>query len=83
MAETFGASAGGSGTARRARAGSTVAVRLLPDLLEPLDRFRADQGGISRPEAIRLLLRDGLLQADAMPVDPNLQSSLDPEPDQI
>ena len=52
---------------------------MLPDLLDPLDKFRADQGGISRPEAIRLLVRDGLAQADVMPTDPAQQSSLEPE----
>ena len=76
--------AGGGERRGRPRTGGaaiTVGVRLLPDLLEPLDRFRAAQGGLSRPEAIRLLLRDGLLQADAMPTDPAQQSSLEPEPD--
>ena len=59
--------------------GQLVGVRLLPDLLGPLDAFRSQQGGLSRPEAIRLLLRDGLLQADTMPLDPSQQSSLEPE----
>jgi hypothetical protein len=39
-------------------------LALTPDLLEPLDIFRAMQGGISRAEAIQLLLRDGLFQLD-------------------
>ncbi len=41
--------------------GHLVGVRLLPDLLAALDAFRAAHAGeLSRPEAVRLLVRRGL-----------------------
>lgn len=36
-------------------------VRLQPDMLAALDKFVDEQMGITRPEAIRLILRDWLI----------------------
>ena len=62
---------------RRRSMGAAVNVKVAfaPELLGPLDNFRSKQGDISRAEAIRLLVRDGLLQTDAMLDDPSEVSS--------
>lgn len=38
-----------------------VTVRIPPDMLAALDKFVDEQAGISRPEAVRLILRDWLV----------------------
>lgn len=41
--------------------GEPILVRMLPELLEPLDRWADEQGEeISRPEAIRRIVTDHL-----------------------
>lgn len=35
-------------------------VRLQPDMLDALDKFVDESVGVSRPEAVRLILRDWL-----------------------
>lgn len=41
--------------------GILVGVRIQPDMLAALDKFVAEKAGISRPEAVRLILRDWLI----------------------
>lgn len=41
--------------------GTPVMVRLQPDMLAALDKFIDEQSDISRPEAVRLILRDWLI----------------------
>jgi metal-responsive CopG/Arc/MetJ family transcriptional regulator len=41
--------------------GTPVMVRLQPDMLASLDEFISEQVGVSRPEAIRMVLQDWLL----------------------
>lgn len=41
--------------------GVLVGVRLQPAMLTAVDKFVDEQAGISRPEAIRLILRDWLI----------------------
>jgi len=43
--------------------GTLVGVRLLPDLIDPLDHAGAELGEKTRPEAIRHILRDWLKRA--------------------
>lgn len=48
---------------RKPRANQTgilVGVRLQPDMLAAVDKFVDEQAGISRPEAVRLILKDWL-----------------------
>jgi metal-responsive CopG/Arc/MetJ family transcriptional regulator len=40
--------------------GTPVMVRLQPDMLAGVDQFIAEHDDISRPEAIRLIIRDWL-----------------------
>lgn len=41
--------------------GIPVMVRLQPDMLSALDKFVDERGNISRPEAVRLILRDWMI----------------------
>ncbi|OWK19381.1 hypothetical protein AJ88_45675 [Mesorhizobium amorphae CCBAU 01583] len=41
--------------------GELIGVRLQPDMLAALDKFVDEQEGITRPEAVRLILRDWLI----------------------
>lgn len=41
--------------------GTPIQVRLQPDMLAALDKFVDEQAGISRPEAVRLILKDWLI----------------------
>lgn len=45
---------------RPAETGTLVGVRLQPDMLAAIDKFVDEEAGISRPEAIRLLLKQWL-----------------------
>ena len=38
-----------------------ITVRIPPAMLSALDKFVSEQTGISRPEAVRLILRDWLI----------------------
>ena len=40
--------------------GTPVMVRLQPDMLDALDKFVDESVRVSRPEAVRLILRDWL-----------------------
>jgi hypothetical protein len=42
--------------------GTLIGVRLQPDMLAALDKFVDEQAGITRPEAVRLILRDWLVR---------------------
>lgn len=44
--------------------GTQIQVRLQPDLLLLVDRYAAEHGDISRPEAIRRLVELGLKASD-------------------
>ena len=37
-------------------------LRLSPDMLAGLDQFVAEHGDISRPEAVRLIIRDWMIK---------------------
>ena len=76
MANFLTAAIGRRSRPRTIGAAPIVKVALAPELLGPLDNFCSRQGGISRSEAIRLLVRDGLLEADAM-LDDSSQISSD------
>lgn len=41
--------------------GTLIGVRLQPAMLAAVDKFVDEQNGISRPEAVRLILRDWLV----------------------
>lgn len=45
---------------RANQTGTLVGVRLQPDMLAAVDKFVDEQAGISRPEAVRLILKDWL-----------------------
>lgn len=64
MATSISVNAKKRGRPRTTGTGKVIGVRLLPDLLEALDRFRDRQeGDLSRPEAVRMLIRDRLVAA--------------------
>jgi Ribbon-helix-helix protein, copG family len=42
--------------------GAPVMVRLQPDMLAGVDQFVAERDGISRPEAVRLIIRDWMIK---------------------
>ncbi len=61
MAKSIDVNANKRGRPKTTGTGHVVGVRLLPDLLTALDAYRAGQAGdLSRPEAVRLLVSDGL-----------------------
>ena len=61
MAKSIDVNANKRGRPKTTGTGRLVGVRLLPDLLAAVDAFRAAQAGaLSRPEAVRLLVRRGL-----------------------
>lgn len=54
----------------RPKIGATlVGVRIEPELLSALDKLVDQQGGITRPEAIRLILKDWLTGNQLLPAD--------------
>lgn len=53
-----------------------IELTLSPDMLASLDKFCADQGAIGRQEGIGILLRDGLINADALPADQSQNSRI-------
>jgi hypothetical protein len=43
--------------------GTPIMLRLHADLLDPIDKVAAEHGDLSRPEAVRLILREWLISA--------------------
>ncbi len=41
--------------------GQLIGVRIQPDMLDALDKFQTENSAPSRPEAVRLILRDSLI----------------------
>lgn len=44
-------------------------LRLLPELMAPLDAFATEEADRSRPEALRVILKDWLISHGYLPAD--------------
>ncbi len=78
MAKSIDVNAKKRGRPKTTGSGHVVGVRILPELLAALDAYRAAQAGdLSRPEAVRRLIRRGLdapLMPESVPADRSPES---------